>query len=121
RHLEPASFGVLEESQPPQAKGETGQMHEAQNGQRGRILVVLQAKMLSLNLSLFVEDQNNQNTCQIPPCGLSLPQTDLKPPARSVRPARTHSVAESSAGTERTQHTLAGCIYLRPETPAGRA
>ena len=26
RHLEPASFEVLEESQPPQAKAETGQM-----------------------------------------------------------------------------------------------
>ena len=46
RHLEPASFEVLEESQPPQAKAETGQMDEAQDGQRGRTLVVPQAKML---------------------------------------------------------------------------
>ena len=46
RHLEPASFEVLEESQPPQAKAETGQMDEAQDGQRGRTLIVPQAKML---------------------------------------------------------------------------
>src|SRR3989442_15646456 len=46
RHLEPAGLQVLEESQPPQAKGETGQMDEAQDGQRGRTLEVPPAKML---------------------------------------------------------------------------
>ena len=33
-------------SQPPHAKGDTGQMHEAQDGQRGCTLGVPQAKML---------------------------------------------------------------------------
>ena len=43
------------------------------------------------------------------------------PLARAVRPAQTHSVAESSAGTERTRHTLAGGLCAHPATPVGRA
>ena len=35
-----------QEGQPPHAKGDTGQMHEAQDGQRGCTLGVPQAKML---------------------------------------------------------------------------
>ena len=46
RHLEPAGLQVLKEGQAPQAKGDTGQMDKAQDGQRGRTLVVPQAEML---------------------------------------------------------------------------
>jgi len=45
-HLEPAGLQVFQEGQPPHAKGDTGQMHEAQDGQRGCTLGVPQAKML---------------------------------------------------------------------------
>jgi hypothetical protein len=45
-HLEPAGLQVLDESQPPQAKGDTGQVHEAQDGQRRCTLVIAQAEML---------------------------------------------------------------------------
>jgi hypothetical protein len=44
--LKPAGLQMLEEGQTPQAERETGQVHEAQDGQRGRTLVIAQAEML---------------------------------------------------------------------------
>ena len=43
-HLEPAGLQVFQEGQPPHAKGDTGQMHEAQDGQRGCTLGVPRPK-----------------------------------------------------------------------------
>jgi Resolvase, N terminal domain len=57
----------------------------------------------SLNLSLFVEDQNGPSSGQNLPCELCWQPRGLRPHARSARPARTHSGSESSAGTERTR------------------
>ena len=45
-HLEPTSFEVVDKSQSPQTKRETGQVHEAQDGQRRCTLVVAQPEML---------------------------------------------------------------------------
>jgi len=39
-HLQPTSVEMLHESQPPQAKGDLGQMDKAQDGQRRRTLLV---------------------------------------------------------------------------------
>ena len=47
-HLEPARVEVLDEGQPPQTKRETGQVHEAQDGQRCCTLVVAQPEMGSI-------------------------------------------------------------------------
>ena len=44
-HLEPGSGEVVEESQPPQAQGDTGQVHKAQNRQGRGTLVVSQTEM----------------------------------------------------------------------------
>jgi hypothetical protein len=62
----------------------------------------------SLNLSLFVEDQNGPGIGQTLPFSLCSRPLGLRPLVRSVPPARTHSDAESSARIERSPRILGG-------------
>jgi hypothetical protein len=65
-------------------------------------------KTISLNLSLFVEDQNSLGIGQTLPFSLYSRPLGLMPLVRSVPPARTHSDAESSARIERSPRSLGG-------------
>ena len=65
-------------------------------------------KKNSLNLSLFVEDQNGPGIGQTLPFSLCSRPLGLMPLVRSVPPARTHSDAESSARIERSPRILGG-------------
>src|SRR5215831_10211922 len=65
-------------------------------------------KPLSLNLSHFVEDQNDPSTSQILPSWPSVQWWGRAPPVRSIPPVQRRSADESCAGTERTRHILAG-------------
>src|SRR6266567_5141554 len=65
----------------------------------------------SLNLSQFVEDQNGRAIGANLPGALCWQQRGLRLPARSARPARTHSGTESSVGTERTRGIPASSSY----------
>ena len=67
---------------------------------------VAQAKRRSLNLSLFVEDQNGPGIGQTLPFSLCSRLLGLMPLVRSVPPARTHSADESSGGIERSPRIL---------------
>jgi hypothetical protein len=68
-------------------------------------------KLQSLNFSQFVEDQNGPSIGQTLPFSLCWQLLGLAPPARSTRPARTHSVDERSAGIERSPHIPASYAY----------
>ena len=79
---------MLNEGQPPQAKGETGQMDEAQDGQHRRTLVVPQA-----NLFQVADRQLDRETRPIE-------LDDLEPERdRSVQPRMTGSLTPSSTTT----------------------
>src|SRR5437588_13039024 len=66
-------------------------------------------KTRSLNLSDFVEDQNDPSTSQILPSWPYVPWWGRAPPVRSTPPVQRRSADESCAGTERTRRILAGC------------
>src|SRR5215471_16840267 len=74
-----------------------------------------------LNLSHFVEDQNDPSTSQILPSWPSVQWWGRAPPVRSIPPVQRRSADESCAGTERTRHTLAGYICSRHERLADMA
>src|SRR5262249_42191004 len=59
-----------------------------------------------LNLSHFVEDQNDPSTSQILPSWPSVQWWGRAPPVRSVPPVQRRSADESCAGTERTPRIL---------------
>jgi hypothetical protein len=67
-----------------------------------------QPKLIALNLSLFVEDQNDPGIGQTLPFSLCLPPWGLTPLVRSIPPARTHSAAARSARIERSPRILGG-------------
>jgi hypothetical protein len=66
-----------------------------------------QSKPQSLNLSHFVEDQNDPSTSQILPSWPSVQWWGRAPPVGSVPPVQRRSADESCAGTERTPRILA--------------
>src|SRR5262249_19412888 len=78
-------------------------------------------KPTALNLSQFVEDQNDLAIGQILPFWLCSRSLGLRQHTRSSRPARTPSGAESSAGTERTRGIPASSSYRGPEPRVGTA
>src|SRR5262249_22729954 len=85
------------------------------------LCLLLLGNIQSLNLSQFVEDQNDLAIGQILPFWLCSRSLGLRQHTRSSRPARTPSGAESSAGTERTRGIPASSSYRGPEPRVGTA